>query len=185
MLQGKIKKYILKEKELDTIYSFPPIVDKNSKILILGSMPGVESLKKQQYYGHPQNHFWKIIYKLFDKELEMDYEARVQFLKDNGIALWDVLESCKREGSLDSDIIDEKVNPINELLYEYPNINRIFLNGGKAYSTFKKAWGHELANYKFIKLPSTSPANTMKFEKKLLEWSIIREASLEYDKDNL
>lgn len=89
---------------VDKIKSFEPLVDKESKVLILGSMPGVMSLNKQQYYGNPRNHFWKIIYSLFNEVEDELYEQKKAFLLRKGIALWDVINNCYREGSLDSNI---------------------------------------------------------------------------------
>ena len=98
------------------ISSFPPIIDDASKILILGSIPGVKSLEKQQYYAHPQNAFWKIIFALFEEEFTENYAERIQVLKKHHIALWDVIDSCERKGSLDSEIRNEEANQIAELL---------------------------------------------------------------------
>ncbi len=108
------------------IFSFPPIIDDHSEIIILGSIPGVKSLEKQQYYGHPQNKFWKIIFELLDEEFTEDYEQRIQILKKHHIALWDVIDSCERKGSLDSEIKNEEANQIEELLEDHPNIKAIF-----------------------------------------------------------
>ena len=92
--------------------SFQPRADKNSRVLILGSMPGVKSLELQEYYAHPQNRFWKVMGKLCGEPslVEFSYEKRIEILLNNGFALWDVIKFCKREGSLDSDITDE--NPM-------------------------------------------------------------------------
>jgi hypoxanthine-DNA glycosylase len=84
--------------------SFAPIADKDSKVLLLGTMPGQRSLKLQQYYGHKRNHFWKIIFHLFDKPFTDDYERKIELLLSNKIALWDVLQTCEGKGSLDSNI---------------------------------------------------------------------------------
>lgn len=156
------------------VRSFNPIIDSASKVLILGSMPGVKSLEFQEYYAHPQNHFWKIIYSLFDTHYETKYDKRIGFLKSRGIALWDVLESCHRPGSADSDIKNEKLNDFEALFKTYPNIKAILFNGTKAYETFRKNIGFNGFNsITFKKLPSTSPAFTQKFERKLKEWSLI------------
>ena len=98
--------------------SFKPSIDNESKILILGSMPGVKSLEEQQYYAHPQNRFWKVMGNICNepKLPELDYETRLKILLNNNIALWDTIKSCKREGSLDSDIQNEKPNDIRKLL---------------------------------------------------------------------
>lgn len=159
--------------------SFNPIIDSNAKVLVLGSIPGEESLRKQQYYANPRNHFWSIIYALFDKEAEPLYEERIKFLLDKGIALWDVIASCERIGSLDANIKNEKLNKIKELLDEYNNIRFIAFNGTKAYDTYIKKINY-FANGAILakKLPSTSPIpgkNIKTFNEKLDEWKIIRE----------
>ncbi|MCA6067836.1 DNA-deoxyinosine glycosylase [Chryseobacterium sp. RG1] len=154
------------------ISSFPPIIDETSKILILGSIPGVKSLEKQQYYAHPQNKFWKIIFELFNEDFTDDYEERINILKKNHIALWDVIDSCERKGSLDSEIKNEEANQIEELLEQYPDITAIFCNGGKSYKNLQKVLGK---NFKtpIILMPSTSPLHTVSFEKKLEDWKSI------------
>jgi hypoxanthine-DNA glycosylase len=156
------------------IFSFPPIIDDHSEIIILGSIPGVKSLEKQQYYGHPQNKFWKIIFELLDEEFTEDYEQRIQTLKKHHIALWDVIDSCERKGSLDAEIKNEEANQIVELLEDHPNIKAIFCNGGKSYKNLQKILGK---NYKIplFLLPSTSPLHTVSFEKKLEDWKKIKQ----------
>ena len=154
--------------------SFKPSIDNNSKILILGSMPGVKSLEEQQYYAHPQNRFWKVMGNICNepKLPELDYETRLKILLNNNIALWDTIKSCKREGSLDSDIQNEKRNDIRKLLKTYPNIETICLNGNKSYSAFKKSCPDLLEKYNCHKMPSTSPANARYSVDKLVEeWS--------------
>ena len=89
---------------MNRINSFPPIADEHSEILILGSVPGVKSLEMQQYYAHPQNQFWKILFHIFGEEFSTDYPQRIDLLKRYNIALWDVIESCERKGSLDTEI---------------------------------------------------------------------------------
>lgn len=156
------------------IFSFPPIIDDHSEIIILGSIPGVKSLEKQQYYGHPQNKFWKIIFELLDEEFTEDYNQRIQMLKKHHIALWDVIDSCERKGSLDSEIKNEEANRIEELLEDHSNIKAIFCNGGKSYKNAQKILGK---NYKIpvFLLPSTSPLHTVSFEKKLEEWKKVKQ----------
>ena len=95
------------------ISSFLPIIDAQSEILILGSIPGVKSLEKQQYYGHPQNKFWKIIFELLNEEFTDDYTQRIATISKHHIALWDVIDSCERKGSLDSEIRNEEANQID------------------------------------------------------------------------
>ncbi|AZA55424.1 DNA-deoxyinosine glycosylase [Chryseobacterium sp. G0201] len=154
------------------ISSFPPFIDDQSEILILGSIPGVKSLEKQQYYAHPQNKFWKIIFELFNEEFTENYAERITVLKKYHIAIWDVIDSCERKGSLDSEIKNEEANQIGELLEQYPNVKAIFCNGGKSYKNLQKILGK---NYKLpiYLLPSTSPLHTVSFEKKLEEWKAI------------
>ena len=161
---------------MSLLNSFLPIINRESLILILGSMPGVESLRLQQYYGNPRNQFWKIIYELFDTQVSQDYEERVSFLKSKKIAVWDVIANCYREGSLDSNIREEKVNDFSGLFKAYPCIKTVVFNGGKAYETYKKWIGlGTIPDLTFHKLTSTSPANTKKYEEKLREWSLIGE----------
>ncbi|WBV61290.1 DNA-deoxyinosine glycosylase [Chryseobacterium camelliae] len=156
------------------IFSFPPVIDKNAEILILGSIPGVKSLEKQQYYAHPQNKFWKIILELLNEEFTEEYSVRIAALKKHHIALWDVIDSCERKGSLDSEIKNEEANQIEELLEEYPNIRAIFCNGGKSYKNVQKVLGKNFRIPIFL-LPSTSPLHTVSFEKKFEEWKKILE----------
>lgn len=154
------------------IFSFPPIIDNNSKVLILGSIPGVKSLEKQQYYAHPQNKFWKIIFTLFHEEFTEDYSEKIKILKKYHIALWDVIDSCERKGSLDSEIRNEEANQIAELLEKYPNIEAIFCNGGKSYKNLKKILSKDFKIPIFL-MPSTSPLHTIPFERKLQVWKKI------------
>lgn len=154
------------------ISSFLPIIDKESKILILGSIPGVKSLEMQQYYAHPQNQFWRIIFQLFNENYTSDYGEKLEFLKRNKIALWDVIDTCERKGSLDSEIRNEEANDIRQLLKNYPNIKAIFCNGQKSFKNLQKIMGKECVIPIFV-LPSTSPLHTISFEKKLREWEIL------------
>jgi hypoxanthine-DNA glycosylase len=156
--------------------SFLPIIDERSRILILGSMPGVESLRLQQYYGYPRNQFWKILYDIFEAQASQVYEEKVSFVKSKKIAVWDVIANCYREGSLDSNIRGEKVNDFSTLFKGYPDIKTVLFNGGKAYETYKKWIGFdESSDLTFHKLTSSSPANTKKYEEKLRGWSVIKD----------
>ncbi len=153
--------------------SFLPSIDENSQILVLGSMPGVKSLDEQQYYAHPQNRFWKLMGIICNcKNLHnQKYKAKLQVLLDNKIALWDVIQSCNRDGSLDSNIQNEKPNNIPKLLNKYKNIKIICLNGNKSFSAFKKHFPKLLEKYNCYKLPSTSPANArFRLEDLYKEW---------------
>jgi len=156
------------------ISSFLPIIDENSKILILGSVPGVKSLEKQQYYAHPQNKFWKIIFELLNEEFTEDYTRRIAVLKKHHIALWDVIDSCERKGSLDSEIRNEEANRVDELLNDHPKIKAVFCNGGKSYKNVQKMLGKDYRLPVFL-LPSTSPLHTVSLEHKLESWKKIAE----------
>lgn len=141
--------------------SFAPSIDNNSKILILGSMPGVKSLEEQQYYAHQQNRFWKVMSVVCNETnlSEYSYDLKLKTLLKNNIALWDTIKTCKRLGSLDSGIQNETPNDIKGLLKKYPNIKTICLNGNKSYTAFKKYFPDLLEKYNCLKMPSTSPAN--------------------------
>lgn len=137
-------------------------------------MPGAQSLALSQYYGHQRNAFWKIMFNLFDRPFSMDYEQRKSLLLENHIAVWDVLEACIREGSLDSAIEQEVPNDFNSFLKTHPNIKHIFFNGQKAAAYFKQYIKLD-KDYSLTSLPSTSPANAGKsFESKLSDWSVIK-----------
>ena len=152
------------------IQSFLPLLPEKPTVLILGTMPGIVSLQQQQYYGHPRNHFWKIIASLFNSEiLPQEYEERKSMLLANKIALWDVLQFCDREGSLDVAIKNPVPNPILELLSQKPSITKIIFNGKESHKLFVKYFG-VLENLNYEVVPSTSPANTMNFEIKLEFW---------------
>jgi hypoxanthine-DNA glycosylase len=149
------------------IQGLPPISRKNARILILGSMPGKRSLELQQYYAHPQNAFWKIMAKLTGDG--KNYGERTLRLKKHRIALWDVIRTCRRKGSLDSAIRQPRFNDLESFLRKHPEIRHIFLNGSEAYRSFTRyADGRTLPPHTY--LPSTSPAHTMSFQRKLNLW---------------
>jgi len=154
------------------IYSFAPIADSQSKILIMGTIPGKESLKMNAYYAHPQNAFWRIIFKLLDLPFSTDYKVRREMLLKNRIALWDVLKVCTRRSSLDNDIKMEEPNDLRAFLSTHPGISVIFFNGKVASKYFKKYFSDiSLPNQA---LPSTSPAHVLKWEQKLEVWQVIK-----------
>jgi len=153
------------------ISSFPPIIEKNAEALILGTMPGLTSLMKQEYYGHPQNAFWKIMFSIFDKlPIPEEFQEKINLLIKNKIALWDVLQLCERKGSLDINIKNQIENDFDSLFAEYPNIKRILFNGKESHKYFVKKFG-QIEGITYYVMPSTSPANTVTFEKKLQLWS--------------
>lgn len=138
-------------------------------------MPGEESLRKGEYYGFKHNHFWQIIFNIFEETLVQDYQEKKKFILQKNLALWDVIKSCEREGSLDSNIKNPLVNDFNTLFKEYPSIQRVFFNGKMAEQLFRRFVLKHLGdfNIELISLPSTSPANTIGIDKKLLEWGQI------------
>jgi TDG/mug DNA glycosylase family protein len=159
---------------------FKPLVGRQAHTLILGTVPGVKSLEEQQSYAHPQNSFWKIMGKLFGAAVET-YEQRIALIKANKLAVWDVLASCTRQGSLDASIdpASVEVNDFATFLKKYPTIKRIFFNGATAEKEFMRRVLPTLSqNIKarlFLKrLPSTSPAHaTLRVEQKIKEWSAL------------
>jgi hypoxanthine-DNA glycosylase len=155
-------------------YSFPPIVTADAHLLILGTLPGEESLRLQQYYGHPRNHFWPLIAAIFGEAVPSDYSARIALLNRHGCALWDVLESAERIGSSDAAIRNATVNPFAAFLADYPNIRTIAFNGQKARDLFHRHVvrpGHVPEQAcTMIDLPSSSPLYTKSLEEKLGVW---------------
>lgn len=155
-----------------------PVIDSSTKVLIVGSMPGKQSLEKQQYYGNPRNHFWPILGEILEVNIPDDYERRLKLLKSNHIGLWDTIESCERKGSLDAAIRNEKPNDFKALFEQYPNIELVLFNGGKAFEVFKKHIGFEvLVGRAYQKMPSTSPIpgkNIKSFEEKLEDWRVMQ-----------
>ena len=156
------------------ISSFDPIINEKSEILILGSMPGAESLRQHQYYAQKTNAFWKIIFDLFDEPFSENYSDRVNVVLHNELALWDVLSSCERDGSLDSNIKNEEANDLIGLLQRYPNIKMICFNGKKAYDSYKRWIGFDKnADIRYVRLPSTSAAHAIKYVDKREAWEIL------------
>ncbi|SDK39341.1 G/U mismatch-specific uracil-DNA glycosylase [Methylophilus rhizosphaerae] len=156
-------------------FGFPPIAGGEPDILILGSLPGIASIRQQQYYAHPQNSFWRMMQALFGIEALAPYFDRCEQVKAAGLAIWDVCHSAHRPGSLDSAITPHTVvaNDINGLLAAYPSIQVIGLNGSAAAKLFKKHIRLERAVHT-LALPSTSPAHAaMPYAKKLERWSAL------------
>lgn len=157
------------------IHGFPPLLPEHPGLLILGSMPSVRSLAEQQYYGHPRNRFWSIMGVLFGAGPEHPYACRCERLTSAGIAVWDVLASCHRRGSLDADIRGDTlwVNPIDDLIRQYPDIRRIVFNGQVAARTFDRHLRARRADWpEVMVLPSTSPANaSWRLPRLLQAWS--------------
>lgn len=138
-----------------------PNIDNACHTLVLGSMPGIQSLAEQQYYAHPQNRFWRMMAQLLNEELPVSYDGKLSMLLLHHIALWDSIGACEREGSLDSTIKKEQGNDFTALLVRYPKIQTVCFNGAKSAAAFKRFNQPLLARHglAFFALPSTSPAN--------------------------
>lgn len=160
------------------IHSFAPIADPRARILILGSMPGIASLEANEYYAHRQNAFWHIMAELLQFDATAPYALKVAALKSANIALWDVLQSCSRQGSLDARIERESAvaNDFVAFFRNQPQITQIFFNGAKAEALFSRQLSTELdiRAMQLLRLPSTSPAHaTLPFAGKLNAWRAI------------
>jgi len=161
---------------------FPYSAHSDAKVLILGSMPSRKSLAADQYYAHPQNSFWPIMGELFGFDAGLEYEARLERLRESGIALWDVAHQCDRPGSLDSAIKLESVvaNDFESFFKMHPHIRSVFFNGRKAEELYRRlvlpVLPEGLRETDLFLLPSTSPANAgMKRSQKLEVWKIVRQ----------
>ena len=150
---------------------FDPVVDQGTGILILGSLPGEKSLASQEYYGNPQNQFWRLMSHILCVELvPLDYPARLDCLRENGIGLWDVVAEAHRNGSLDSFIRDRDDNDLQGLLAQYPNITTVAFNGGTAAKLGLRVLGEQASACRIVQLPSSSPAYTLAYAEKLARW---------------
>lgn len=160
------------------VESFPPLVFAEPKVLILGSMPSLQSLQRQEYYGHPRNHFWPLLYALAGRPAQTDYAQKRQLLRDCGVALWDVLASCQRTGSSDASIRQRVVNPIGQFIQGYPTLHVVCFNGREAQRTFDNHLQRSaFPRLTFIELPSSSPIPTKKarsFAEKLRYWQVLK-----------
>lgn len=154
-------------------HPIPPVFDKDSKVLILGSFPSVKSREEGFFYGHRQNRFWKVTARVFDEETPTTISEKKSFLLRNHIALWDVIGSCDIEGSSDSSIKNVSVNDLSEIL-KTADIKAIYLNGQKSYQLYQK-YMFPVIDREGVCLPSTSPANASWTLEKLTEaWKVIR-----------
>ena len=162
---------------MNRVQSFSPIVSQQSKLLILGSMPGEASLKAGQYYAHPRNAFWHIMGELFGAGPSLPYPERVTILQSVGVALWDSLQACVRPGSLDASITEEVPNDFPSFFATYPNITHVFFNGGKPEQAFRR---HLLPTlhadrHVFVRLPSTSSGYAAtRLDAKVRAWSVVK-----------
>jgi len=161
------------------IHSFTPVESASATILILGSMPGKESLRAVEYYAHPRNAFWRIMGELIGASPELPYDTRIQLLKASNIALWDVLASCSRSTSLDADIVADSITPndFSSFFLNHPHITHVFFNGAKAEQCFLKHVRPSLniEHLHYQRLPSTSPAHAaITYVEKLKIWRAIQ-----------
>ena len=159
---------------MNTITSFPPIADQSARVLILGSMPGVLSLKANQYYAHPRNAFWRIMASIYGFDAGLPYQQRVEKLCAMGVAVWDVLHTCVRAGSLDSAIENKSriANDFHSFFLQHPHIQLIAFNGAEAEKSFNALSlpSLDLEEMRLVRLPSTSPAHTLSLEQKIALW---------------
>lgn len=180
ILQNKVTsgkaagKSLRNKTEGEILKCFAPLKGKNPKILILGTMPGGAALRKQEYYGYEHNAFWKIMFEIFKKPFSANYKDRTNLLKSNFVALWDTIATCEREGSSDTAIKNIVYNDIESFLKKNKTIKAVVLNSKFAHKIFLKAVKNDI-NPKILVMPSTSPANTVKYARKLKEWQAIKE----------
>jgi hypoxanthine-DNA glycosylase len=156
----------------EVLQGLPPVIARHTRLVILGSFPGMASLNAGQYYAHPRNHFWPILSALWGVDLAaMAYPQRLAELRARGLGLWDVYGACRREGSLDSAIEAAQLNDLASLKRRAPQLQAVAHNGGES----ARAMRHTLAlGVPVAKLPSTSPANaSWSFERKLAAWRAV------------
>jgi hypoxanthine-DNA glycosylase len=160
---------------MSRLYGLPAVVSSNTRLLVLGSFPGVASLKSQRYYGHPQNQFWRILGELWSLPLHgAAYEDRIQTVREKGLGIWDVYASCEREGSLDAHIRHAQLNDFAGLMRDCPDLQAVAHNGSES---FRHARHTRALGLPVYRLPSTSPANAgWSFERKLQAWREVFQA---------
>lgn len=170
---------------MDAITSFAPIATDRASVLILGSMPGIASLNAGEYYAHPRNQFWPIICQLLHIDTLCSYDARRKAMNDRGIAVWDVIKTCTRYGSLDSAINKKSIitNDFDSFFELHPSICHVFFNGTTAETLFRRHFLAKLQNKPrnaliYTRLPSTSPAHAaLSIEQKLTAWKAVTDAT--------
>ena len=156
--------------------SFPPVVGPETRVLILGSLPGEVSLAQRQYYGHPRNQFWRLVGEVIGAAdlAAVAYLARLEILRASGVGLWDVIASAVRPGSLDGAIRDHEANPLTELIGDLPALRVVAFNGGTAAMLGRRALGSMFPGMdlaaRLIDLPSSSPAYTLAYAEKARRW---------------
>ena len=154
----------------ERIYGFEPVWREDARMLILGSMPSVESLRQSFYYAHPRNAFWPMISEILGEAVPETIADKKDMLLRHRIAMWDTVGSCERAGSLDSAIRDPQPNDFAALFRNCPEIKHIFFNGATAHQLYCKLVAKEDGRRMLHRLPSTSPAYTLKYEIKRARW---------------
>ena len=159
----------------EVLEGLAPVIDPNTRLVVLGSFPGVASLRAQQYYGHPRNHFWPILAALWQVDLaQASYARRLDVARSRGLGLWDVYARCEREGSLDSAIENARCNDLASLKRLAPRLRAIAHNGAESARAMRATSALGVLVHR---LPSTSPANaSWSFERKLAAWRAVFEA---------
>jgi len=154
--------------------SFGPAADQYTRVLILGSLPGEESLRRGQYYAHPRNQFWRLMGAVIGADLDaLAYPGRLAALQAAGVGLWDVVRSAARKGSLDTHIRDHEPNALEALAAELPQLRAVAFNGGTALRLGRDLL-NGVAGVTILALPSSSPAHTLAFDRKLPAWMALR-----------
>lgn len=166
---------------VSAVRSFAPIESRLARVLVLGSMPGAASLRAGRYYAYAHNAFWPIMGELFGAGPTLSYQKRILILRRAGVALWDVMASCVRVGSLDADIDEESIvaNDFHTFFDAHPRVKRVFFNGAKAETCFHKYVRPHLCDHglRFTRLPSTSPAHaSLSLPQKLKVWRAVADA---------
>lgn len=158
-------------------HGLPPVVDENSRIVILGSLPGDQSLRQQQYYADPRNHFWSLLTEVFGMPVGKTYPDRLKFLANRRVALWDVLESSERAGSTDSAITKPKPNGFEDLFARFPELRRVAFNGTKAEALWRtqirptNGVPHESLTVTTLPSSSGTPGrHVARFDAKVVRW---------------
>lgn len=154
----------------ERLIAFAPVYRPDARVLILGSMPSAASLQQGFYYGHPRNAFWRILADVYGAPLPRTVAEKTALLTGHRLALWDALTACQREGSLDSAIRQPELNDFTALFAECPGIRKVLFNGGTAHRLFMKGGAALLAGREWAVMPSTSPAYTLQYERKLALW---------------
>lgn len=153
--------------------SFPPVVDDRTRVLLLGSLPGEASLERGQYYAHPRNQFWRLVGAAAGIDLvSLAYEDRLEALLDARVGLWDVVASARRRGSLDAAIRDHSPNALPDLAAALPELRAVGFNGGTSARLGMPALAQ--SGRALLPLPSSSPAYTLHFERKLEAWMALK-----------